>query len=759
VSVSSDEAQANGESSNYTPMTADGRYIAFSSWASNLVPGDGSGQDTFVRDRQLGTTEEVSVGLGGVEANGESTMPDISADGRYVVFHSTASNLVTGDANGVADIFRRDLVADTTEIISVATDGTQGNDNAGFRPRISDDGRYVTFSSRASNLVPGDNPGGNDTFLRDTIGGTTERVNLDDGEAPVSPGYDGAVSASGRWVAFYTYGFGDPEDTDVNFDYDVYLRDRTDGTLTWISRPPGGIPNGTSSGPPEIHEEVVGGVAHPVVTFGSYASNLTSEPDANGASDVFQWDGSTDQVIRLSNDATGGNANGASYLQAARDPYVVFTSTASDLVPGDTNGQFDTFLLEGTSGSAERISVTSAGAQAGGPSDGGGGVSADGRLVSFRSSANNLVAGDTNASPDVFVRDRIGVPATGAGDAVTTTATDDNPQDARVDLSLDCGEGVFYPVAVGLEPSTITEGAMTFAYSFDPAVACTGGQVTALLTDGFSTATTPGEPVESDPGNRDPLPAIAQPTADTDLLAYDAIPLRGSAKDPEDGELPDGALSWTLDGADVGTGPVLDLQPPGGGWDPGNHTATLTATDSAGASTSASVSFTILGDADNDGVTTSLESGCAGTSDTDPTDGYADTDDDGIGNGDDVTTAGGPCTAATSYSAVVNVTPDFLDRDNDGGNPVQARITVPFQTAAAVVPSSVRISRIGGVDADITATSVTVSGDVATASFSRTEVNAFLRAQGPNAERVPFVVTGTGTGGWTFEGTDTVVTK
>ena len=126
-------------------ISADGRFVAFSSDATNLVPGDTNGTaDVFVRDRQTGTTRRVSVGSGGAQGNGLSVDPAISADGRFVAFASDATNLVPGDTNGADDVFVRDRQTGTTRRVSVGSGGAQG-DRVSFDPAISADGRFVAF--------------------------------------------------------------------------------------------------------------------------------------------------------------------------------------------------------------------------------------------------------------------------------------------------------------------------------------------------------------------------------------------------------------------------------------------------------------------------------------------------------------------------------------------------------------------------------------------------------------------------------------
>ncbi len=165
VSVSSTGAQGN--SGSFGPaISSAGRYVSFSSDASNLVPGDtNAAQDVFVRDRKLGTTRRVSVSSTGAQGNSVSFDPAISSAGRYVSFSSFASNLVPGDTNGTVDVFVRDRELGTTRRVSVSSTGAQGN-RLSFDPAISSAGRYVAFSSAASNLVPGDTNGSFDVFVR-----------------------------------------------------------------------------------------------------------------------------------------------------------------------------------------------------------------------------------------------------------------------------------------------------------------------------------------------------------------------------------------------------------------------------------------------------------------------------------------------------------------------------------------------------------------------------------------------------------------
>jgi Tol biopolymer transport system component len=271
VSVSSSGRQANGES-NHAAISADGRFVAFDSDASNLVANDTNNQknaflrDVFVHDRITGETTRVSVSSEGAQANADSVSPAISAAGRFVAFTSQASNLVGGDTNkcrlpnathACYDVFVRDRVAGTTERVSVSSSGRQANAGS-WASAISADGRFVVFTSRASNLVVGDTNRCNDpdagrgscpdVFVRDRVAQTTKRVSLSSSGSQAhgfsSTGLMGAVapvgvstaaiSADGRLVAF-TSEATDLVARDVNKRSDVFVRDREIGRTTLVT--------------------------------------------------------------------------------------------------------------------------------------------------------------------------------------------------------------------------------------------------------------------------------------------------------------------------------------------------------------------------------------------------------------------------------------------------------------------------------------------------------------------------------------------
>ena len=297
VSVSSSGAEANGDS--FAPaLSSDGRYVAFSSAATNLVDGDtNDANDIFIRDRQANTTTRVSVGFDGSQANGGSDQPSLSGDGRLVAFTSTASNIVNGDANNLRDAFVYDRQAGTAVNVSVDSNGVQG-DLESASPVLSADGKFVAYQSFADNLIPDDQNEGGDIFVRDLQANTTERVSEYTGHYEAEgDSQRPSISADGRYVAF----------------------DSDDWDLVW--------------------------------------------GDTNDSFDVFVNDRATTVTTRVSVDDSGTQSNSDSFRPSisADGRYVAFYSEASNLVPGDTNGATDVFVYDRRSGATKRVSVAAGG--------------------------------------------------------------------------------------------------------------------------------------------------------------------------------------------------------------------------------------------------------------------------------------------------------------------------------------------------------------------------------------------------------------
>jgi Tol biopolymer transport system component len=388
VSVATGGAPGQGSAHGKPAVSADGRVIAFASYAENLVVGDTNGAiDVFVHDRQSGVTTRVSVASDGAQANDSSEAPALSADGRYVAFESSASTLVPGDTNETIDVFVHDRVTGTTSRESIATDGTPtvGFYAASREPSLSADGRFVAFSSSSSAIVAGDTNGAPDIFVRDRSTGTTTRVSAtpDGGQYP-SGAFGALISANGRLVLYQswgTWGLGSSG---------VFLHDRQAGTTTRVIE---------TNGPLAFSAD--GAYA----AISTYASDVVTG-DMNATSDVFLLDLTRGTRTRVSVGLDGSEANSYSFSPSLSGDgrFVAFDSNASNLVAGDTNANMDVFVLDRHTGVTTRVSVTATLPEAAG-GDRASALSADGRVVAFFSGAANLVAGATSPQLDAFVRD------------------------------------------------------------------------------------------------------------------------------------------------------------------------------------------------------------------------------------------------------------------------------------------------------------------------------------------------------------------
>ncbi|MHB9112804.1 MAG: TolB family protein [Thermoleophilia bacterium] len=401
VSTSTAGTPADGYGGYGASISADGRFVVFEG-SDNLVPGVPNGSsDIFSKDTQTGTITRISTSSEGVEANGASTFPAISGDGRYVVFDSWASNLVPGDNNGVADIFRKDTLTGATIRISVSGSGVEA-DLSSSEASISADGQIVSFSSQATNLVPNDTNAVRDVFVRDIQAGTTMRASTTSLGAETAGSHDDpSISPDGRYVAF------DSTSTtlvsgDTNAVEDVFVKEISTGTTTRASLSQAGAEgNGRSSDP-------AFSATGRYIVFASAASNLLSG-DTNGQLDVFRKDLQDGSVIRPSLASDGTQTDNQSvYAGISGDGrFVVFESNATNLVPGDTNASPDVFVNDTFTGDTVRVSTDIAGIEgdAGGDCWSHSPISADGRLVVFASSSSNLVPGGATPSPrQIFIR-------------------------------------------------------------------------------------------------------------------------------------------------------------------------------------------------------------------------------------------------------------------------------------------------------------------------------------------------------------------
>jgi Tol biopolymer transport system component len=332
-------------------ISADGRYVAFVSSSGGLVSGDTNGvDDIFVHDRQTGDTTRVSVDSAGVESNAISYLPNISGDGRFVAFTSEATNLVSADTNGLEDVFVHDRVTGETIRASIDSSGAESNDGSGPAV-ISADGQRVAFASRASNLVPGDTNGVMDIFVHDLQSGATTRVSVSSGGAEAN-GFssDPAISGNGRYVAFASHSNNLAGGDTLGFDY-VYVHDMQ----TSITTPEWTFTNG---------EQIVGNSSFPAISFDGRYVTFVFDDRGDGIAffDILVRDRQTGATTHAAPSTSGGPANDSSFTPDISDDgqVIAFASLASNLVAGDTNGIQDVFVHENSDqpGAPTVLSVT-----------------------------------------------------------------------------------------------------------------------------------------------------------------------------------------------------------------------------------------------------------------------------------------------------------------------------------------------------------------------------------------------------------------
>ncbi len=402
VSVGSDGQQGDKKSDTIA-LSVNGQYVVFASEATNLVPGDTNGKaDIFVRDAVKNVTERVSVATGGGQTQGAnaflgqaSSAVDISGDGRYVVFGADATDLVEGDTNRQRDIFVHDRRDGVTTRVSVGANGEQAN-SLSTGASLSEDGRYVVFSSSATNLVPGDAGGG--LFIRDLREGVTRRVARDGSEAQ--------ISADGGKVVFTSFQ-SDLVPGDTNGIGDVFLADLGTGTTVRASVATGGAQGeGTRGRVGSIHPSISADGSK--ISFFSDATGMVQE-SPNSAGDTYLRNLDSGVTERVSVTPSGAQGDGTGYADNAISPdgrFVAFTSRSSNLAAGgvdDTNGVNDAFIRDLETKTTTRVSVSASGSQANSEITEVA-LSRNGSHIAFDTRASNLVAGDTNGVGDVFRR-------------------------------------------------------------------------------------------------------------------------------------------------------------------------------------------------------------------------------------------------------------------------------------------------------------------------------------------------------------------
>jgi Tol biopolymer transport system component len=400
VSVSSSGEQGDAHSVRMA-ISGDGRYVAFDSSASNLVQDPNGIQDVFLRDTLMGTTIRVSVNNAGNHGSGSSSAPAISADGRYVAFKSIASDLVDDDFGGFVDIFVHDRITSVTTRASVDSAGNEGNNHTSQNqpyPAISANGRYVVFGSRASNMVADDTNGHTDVFVHDRVTGVTSRVSVDSaGNEANSVTRSHGISDDGRYVVMASYA-SNLISEDNNALADVFVHDRTTAVTNRVS-----VSSEGNEGNAHANDAAISGNGRYVV-FHTDAGNLVAN-DNNDSHDIFLHDRQTSTTSRVSIHSSGAEGNGNSLFPkiSADGRYISFFSYASNLVPDDTNGAADVFVHDQITSKTVRVNRSSSGVQANSHSSSAA-LSGDGRYVVFSTRADNLVEGDANRRGDIVIR-------------------------------------------------------------------------------------------------------------------------------------------------------------------------------------------------------------------------------------------------------------------------------------------------------------------------------------------------------------------
>ncbi len=401
----------NGDGANSgswnVDMSANGRFVAFVSYADNLVPEDENGlSDVFVRDTETGSIRRVSIHSFGTEANEGDPYSGyyavaISANGRFVAFDSGASDLVEGDENGLYDIFLHDRKTRETRRVSAPANGDEPDAESLQNLDISGDGQFIAYSSEASNLVANDDNANMDVFVYNRSTGKTRRVSVHSTGSEADGGNSGehavAITPDGRYVAFDSAA-DDLVAGDENGYHDIFVHDRATGKTRVVS-----LANNEDQGDAGSYANVDISANGNLVAFSSDATNLVPADDDPGFSDVFVRNLELKTTQRVSVRSNGDEGDGASGMGVGSGyydtmlrispsgRYVAFASDATNLVAGDTAGFRDVFVHDRKTRTTERASVKTNGGQG---DDGSGlygvAMSADGRFVAYASFATDL---------------------------------------------------------------------------------------------------------------------------------------------------------------------------------------------------------------------------------------------------------------------------------------------------------------------------------------------------------------------------------
>ena len=352
VSVGASGDEGNGDSSQVS-ISADGHFVAFYSDASNLVPDDSNSVgDVFEVDLQTGQTTRVSVSSSGEQGDSYSSGPAISADGRYVAFDSYASNLVPNEPHG--GIFVHDRQTGETTLVSVSSSGEAGNRGGGV-PSISADGRYIAFESEADNLVPDDNNNTKDIFVHDRQTGETTLVSVStDGMQGDEQSVYSSISADGRYVAFNSYASTLVPD-DQNLVSDVFVHDLQTGETTRISVSSAGEQMGEESSWPSISSD-----GRFVVFMSNASNLVPDDTNDATDVFVYEIQTAEIARVSLASGGEQANRGGGfgGYSISADGRFVAFSSSSRNLVPGDSYRVDSVFVFDRQSQETTRVSVS-----------------------------------------------------------------------------------------------------------------------------------------------------------------------------------------------------------------------------------------------------------------------------------------------------------------------------------------------------------------------------------------------------------------
>jgi hypothetical protein len=417
---------SGNNSSDEAVISGNGLFVAFASVSSNLVTGDTNlSEDVLVYDVATETLELVSINSEGTgSGSSSSNQPAISDDGQFIAFRSNASDLAAIDTNSVSDIFRRDLLTDTTVLVSISSDGTAGGNNISDSPVISGDGSIIAFTSFATDLTDvSDNNSGSDVFVRN-LGlptPTTTLISVDSSDTAAgnagstTPVLNRNANAAGGIVVFNSYASNlDELAADLNNAQDVFFRGILAGPTTLVSHKAAGeFSGGSSSEGPVISDNGLS------VAYSSFATNLAALPDTNFGTDIFRYDAIAEAnelvSINSSRTAAGSGFSGNPAI-SGNGLYVAFDSAADDLSPDDMTPFVIDVFRRGPFGPTAVTDLISTSIDGGSlnnqsffpsfPS-----ISFDGQRVAFSSRATNLTATpDTNGVYDIFVRLDVGTP-------------------------------------------------------------------------------------------------------------------------------------------------------------------------------------------------------------------------------------------------------------------------------------------------------------------------------------------------------------